>query len=195
MSCSHWRTIDTVSCGLRAASSPTFSIDCWCTWPCTWAMSIILAVWLTIAGGGVSSSGATLGDATPGSAALAAAAFGHRRLGRARDLVIDDFLGLLALVALACVLLAVLCLLLLLLCARQLVADCHLALAIVGLGLFLARLARAQHAPLGIELVERLGYAVEVELGGELHPRAARSDHRGDDRLDLILQALLVGDL
>src|SRR6188768_791092 len=109
--------------------------------------------------------------------------------------VIDDFFRLLALVALprrqlaaGLTLLPAALTLLVLLAARQLVADRNQAFRAAGIGALLARLARAKHAPLRIELVERLGDAVEVELGGQLHARAARADDGRDDRLDLLLQ-------
>ena len=60
---------------------------------------------------------------------------------------------------------------------------------------FLARLARAHDAAFGIVFVRGLGDAVEVEIGGELHARAAGADHRGDDRFDLVAQAAFVGRL
>src|SRR5205085_6724894 len=116
--------------------------------------------------------------------ALDAAAFGHLGLGGARDLVVDDLLGLAAVVARA---------------GRiglrrragQLVADADRGLARRARGAFLARLAGAQHAAFGVEAVERLGDAVEVEVGGKLHARPAGADHRGDDRFDLVPQAAL----
>jgi hypothetical protein len=58
-----------------------------------------------------------------------------------------------------------------------------------------AGLARANDAALGIELVRRLGDAVEVEFGGELHPGVARADHRADDRFDLFAKAAFIGEL
>ena len=63
-------------------------------------------------------------------------------------------------------------------------------MAAIGRG-FLARLARAHHAALRIELVERLGDAVEVEFSSELDTRPAGSDHRRHDRFNLVLQAPL----
>ena len=135
-------------------------------------------------------------DQHGGRDALDAPALGDLRLGRAGDLVVDDLLRLLALVALAAAGPAGLadlagsaarpatrC--------RRVTWPSWLPLA----ARLLARLARAQHAALGIELVERLGDAVEVEFGGELHAGAARPDHRGDDRFDLVLQPPLVAGL
>src|SRR5204862_1447278 len=74
-------------------------------------------------------------------------------------------------------------------------ADGDLAFLAVVRGRLLARLARAQHAPLGIELVERLGDAVVVELGGKLDARATGPDHLRDNRFDLLPQAPLEGRL
>jgi hypothetical protein len=114
--------------------------------------------------------------------ALDAATLGDLGLGRARDLVIGDFLGLLALVARGLAGLA----LLVGLGAGQFVADGDLAFLAVVRGGLLARLAGAQHASLGVELVERLGDAVVVEFGGKLHARAAGPDHLRDNRFDLL---------
>ena len=80
--------------------------------------------------------------------------------------------------------------------AGQLVADRDLAFAAVAVGGgFLARLARAHDAALGIELLRGLGDAVEVEIGGELHAGATGTDHRDDDPLDLLAQPPLIGGL
>src|SRR6185295_16006506 len=43
LSCIQLRRMETVSFGFLSASSPTFCTDWACTWPWTWAMSIILA--------------------------------------------------------------------------------------------------------------------------------------------------------
>ena len=118
-----------------------------------------------------------------------AAAFDHLGLGGARHLVIDDFLGLLVLVARTAAAL-------LLGGARQFVADRdRAAIGVAARRLLFARLARAHHAAVRIELVRRLGDAVDVEIGVDLHARAAGSDHRGDDGLDLLAQPALIRDL
>ena len=70
-----------------------------------------------------------------------------------------------------------------------------LALIVLGGGAFLARLRRAHHAAVRIELVGGLGDAVEVEIGRDLDPRVARPDHLGNDVLELLAQAPLVGHL
>ena len=77
--------------------------------------------------------------------------------------------------------------------AGQFVVDRHLAVVVGGQGRFLAGLAGAQHAALGIERVRGLGDLVVVEVGGELDAGAALADHRGDDRLDFVAHALLEG--
>ena len=79
--------------------------------------------------------------------------------------------------------------------AGQLVADGHLALVFGGARAFLPRLGRAHHPAFRVEAVGSLRDSVEVEIGGELHAGAARPDHRGDDVLDLLAQAPLIGDL
>ncbi len=118
-----------------------------------------------------------------------AAALAHLGLGRARDLVVDDLLRLARLVARRGIVGRPL-----LLRAGQIVPDRHLSLAAVGAGRFLPRLARAHDAAFRIEPLGGLGHAIEVEIGGELHAGAAGADHRGDDALDLLAQAPLVGD-
>src|SRR5262249_7624754 len=108
--------------------------------------------------------------------AVDAAGFGHLGLGGAGDLVIVGLLALLALVAGARGIVLVLV-------ARQLVVDRDLA-AIVGREAgFLPGLARAQHAPFGVELVGGLGDLVVVEIGRELDAGAALADHGGHDVL------------
>src|SRR5262249_3082811 len=129
--------------------------------------------------------------------AVDAAAFGHLGLGRAGNLVIDDFLGLARLLALGgCRGIGVGRALLLLLGAGQFVVDGHLAFAAAlrAVGFF-ADLARAHDAALGIELLRGLRHLVVVEVGGELDAGAAGADHRGDDALDLLAQPPLVGGL
>src|SRR5262249_5286665 len=123
--------------------------------------------------------------------AVDATAFDDLGLGRARNLVVDDLLGFAGLLAAGAGVGG-----LTLWGAGQVVTDRDLALAAVaGAGGFLARLARAHDAAFGVEFLRGLGDAVEVELGGELHAGASRTDHRGDDGLDLLAQALLVGGL
>ena len=126
--------------------------------------------------------------------AVEPAAFGHLGLGCARNLVVDDFLGLAVLVArrlraggrLGGTLL----------CARQIVGDRDLAFLVVARGHdFLAGLAGANDAAFRVEPVGGLGDAVEVEIGGELDARAPGSHHRGNDGLDLIAHPLLERDL
>jgi hypothetical protein len=121
--------------------------------------------------------------------AVQAAAFGHLGFGGAGNLVIDDFLGLVALIARRGGSVRGRP-------ARQGVADGHLALPVVGGGRrFLPGLARAQDPPFGIEFLRGLGHLVEVEIGRELHPGMAGPHHRGNDLLHLLAQAPLVGDL
>src|SRR5262249_37746452 len=122
--------------------------------------------------------------------AIDAAALGDLGLGRARNLVVDDLLGLAGLLAAAAGIV------LFLRGAGQLVADGDLALAAVGgAGGFLPRLARAHDAAFRVEFLRGRGDAVEVEIGGELYAGAPRAAPRGDDALDLLAQALLVGGL
>ena len=79
---------------------------------------------------------------------------------------------------------------------RYFVADRDLvAVALGGIGGFFAGLAGADDAAVGIEFVGGLGDAVEIEIGGDLNARMARTDHRVDDRLDLFAQPVLEGDL
>src|SRR6185312_14185776 len=118
--------------------------------------------------------------------AVDAAGLGHLGLGGARNLVIVGFLGLLALVAGLGAVGVVLV-------AGQLVVDGDLAAVAGRGGGFLARLARSQHAALGVELVRGLGDLVVVEVGRELDAGAAGAYHRGDDILDLLAHPLLVG--
>src|SRR5690606_5066735 len=68
-SASHWRMMDTVSVGLRSASSPTFCRDWACTLPLTCAISIMRAV----GSGGASAGG------SPGAAGAAGASIGAGR--------------------------------------------------------------------------------------------------------------------
>src|SRR4029079_8898710 len=119
-----------------------------------------------------------------------APAFGHFGLGRAGDLVIDDFLGLAGLLARSLVAFRAP------LAAGKLVADADLAFLPVAAGRrFLPRLARTHDAAFGIESLGGLRHAVEVEIGGELDPRPPRSDHRSHDRLHLLAQTPLVSEL
>ena len=75
--------------------------------------------------------------------------------------------------------------------AGYLVADRDLIVAtLVRRRSFLARLARAHDAALGIVFVRSLGDAVEIEVGADLGARTARSDDGRDDRVDLIAQPL-----
>src|SRR5207244_11604944 len=99
--------------------------------------------------------------------ALDAATLGDLGLGRARNLVIGDFLGLLALVARGLARLTRLALLVGL-GAGQFVADGDLAFPAVVRGGLLSRLAGAQHTPLRNDVAERLGDGVVLELGGTL---------------------------
>src|SRR5262249_21984629 len=117
--------------------------------------------------------------------AVDAAAFGDLGLGGARNLVIDDFLGLAALFA------GLVRIVRLAGRAGQLVADRDLAFPFVGGGRFLTRLARAHRAALGIEPLRGLRDAVEVEIGRELHPRTPRADDRCDDGLDPLARSPL----
>jgi hypothetical protein len=74
--------------------------------------------------------------------------------------------------------------------AGYLVADRHLIVADFVCRSFFARLARAHDAALGIVFVRSLGNAVEIEVGADLGARAARSDDRRNDRVDLVAQPL-----
>ena len=131
-------------------------------------------------------------DQHGGRDAVDAAGLDHLGLGGARNFVIDDFLGLLALIALAAGGAAAV-----LVAAGQFVGDRDWAafLAVIGGRLFFAGLARAHDAAVRIELVGRLGDAVEVEIGVELDARLTGADHRGDDLLDLLAQAVFVSQL
>ena len=82
--------IETVSFGLRVASSPTFWIDWACTWPWTWAMSIILAAWLGttwISGAGGNAAAMRLGWPAASAGAAPAAS---KRLDFRRDDAADQ---------------------------------------------------------------------------------------------------------
>ncbi len=128
------------------------------------------------------------GDREP----LEPAALDYFRFCRLGDLVIDDLLGFTGLVARAGVggcggpgLIG----------ARQLVADRDLVVALARRRALLPGLARTHHAAVRIILIRGLGNAVEIEIGGDLHARMARSDYRGDDPLHLFAQMLFVGRL
>ena len=105
--------------------------------------------------------------------------FDHFRLGGLGYLVVDDLFGLAALIALAAAgpggglpLIG----------PGQFVADRNLVgVALVRGGGFLAALAGTHDAAVGIEFVRGFGNAIEIEIGGDLHPRMPRPDHRGDD--------------
>ena len=112
------------------------------------------------------------------------AAFGHFGLGGLGNLVIDDFFGLLALLARAARWLPAG----LALCRRRGISLptvtwlSWLALvAEVSSRVWLERTTR----PSGSIFVRGLGDAVEIEIGGDLNPRVAGADHRRDDALDL----------
>src|SRR5262249_29597828 len=115
--------------------------------------------------------------------------FDHLGLGRARNLVIDDFFRLFALIAPAAALG-------LRSAARQFGADRYGALfVVVGRRLLFASLAGSYDAAVGIEFIRGLSDAIDVEIRIDLDARMARPDHRRNNGFYLAAQAGLVRKL
>src|SRR6185437_7946130 len=112
----------------------------------------------------------------------------------ARDLVVNDFFRLAALVAAAP---AVGRLLLRPAATGQFGADGYRAVSVfVARGrLLFAGLARAQHAAIRIEFVRCLRDAIDIEICVDLYARVTRTHDRGNNRLDLAAKAIFISEL
>jgi hypothetical protein len=119
--------------------------------------------------------------------ALDAPALLHLGARGAGNLVIDDFLVLVALVAGRATLSAI--------GAGQFIADAHPAFGIRGCLRLCAGLCRAHHAAFRIEGLGPALDAVHVHFGRDLDARPAIADDTRDDILDLRLHAPLEGRL
>src|SRR5262245_55113927 len=98
--------------------------------------------------------------------------FNHLGLGRARNFLVDDFLGFFALITLGSALG-------LWFAARQFGAGRYGAFFVVARGrLLFAGLARPQDPAIRIEFIRSLRDAIDVEIRIDLHARVTRADHR-----------------